>query len=161
MTIRARELMALIQDIADGMSYAQISQTHGIRTEQIPRFASTWGEKDFGREEGIRDNRHMELMFEVTELRAEIAKSWPSRESFDVDTGLNVNPGQRLIGIPLIGSGTLQGRCSPIGATPPTGCEGHSQQCPHQPLEQLVLLFETVTPRLMEAATAAANASVQ
>ena len=66
--------MALIQDIADGISYAQISQTYGIRTEQIPRFASTWVEQDFGREEGIRENRHMELMFEVMELRAEIAE---------------------------------------------------------------------------------------
>ena len=45
--------MALIQDIADGMSYAQISLTHGIRTDQIPRFASTRVEQDFAREEGL------------------------------------------------------------------------------------------------------------
>jgi hypothetical protein len=75
MTIHARKLMALIQDIADGMSQAQMTQIHGMRTEQIPRFASAWAEQiDFAREEGIRENRHLELMFEVAELRAEIAR---------------------------------------------------------------------------------------
>jgi hypothetical protein len=45
--------MALIQDIADCMSPAQISQIHGISTEQIPIFSLIWKEQiDFVREEG-------------------------------------------------------------------------------------------------------------
>jgi hypothetical protein len=67
--------MALIQDIADGMSPAQISQIHGISTEQIAIFSLDLKKQiNFAREEGIRENRPMELMFEVAELRAEIAK---------------------------------------------------------------------------------------
>jgi hypothetical protein len=70
--------MALIQDIADCMSPAQISQIHGISTEQIPIFSLIWKEQiNFVREEGIRENRPMELMFDVAELRAEMLKNWP------------------------------------------------------------------------------------
>jgi hypothetical protein len=86
MALRVRRLMAIIQDIADGMSYAQISEIHGISIEQIPHFANTWAKQiDFAREEGHRENRHLELMFEVGELRADIARELAQRSSNDDD----------------------------------------------------------------------------
>jgi hypothetical protein len=91
--------MALIQDIADCMSPAQISQIHGISTEQIPIFSLIWKEQiNFAREEGIRENRPMELMFDVAELRAEIAKELAQGPSNDDDLD-NDDPKQVTSGV--------------------------------------------------------------
>jgi hypothetical protein len=55
-------------------------------TEQIPIFSLIWKEQiNFAREEGIREDRPMELMFEVAELRAEIAKELAEGPSDDDD----------------------------------------------------------------------------
>jgi hypothetical protein len=85
--------------IADGMSPVQISQIDGISTEQIPIFSLIWKEQiNFAREEGIRENRPMELMFDVAELRAEIAKELAQGPSNDDDLD-NDDPKQVTSGV--------------------------------------------------------------
>jgi hypothetical protein len=79
------------------MSPAQISQIHGISTEQIPSLI--WKEQiNFAREEWIRENRPMELMFDVAELRAEIAKELAQGPSNDDDLD-NDDPKQVTSGV--------------------------------------------------------------
>jgi hypothetical protein len=86
MTIHARKMMPLIKDIADGMSYVQISQIHGISIEQIPHFSRIWAEQiDYARDDGTMANKHMELMFESAELLAEIAAKRAAKRDNDPD----------------------------------------------------------------------------
>jgi hypothetical protein len=68
-------------------------------TEQIPIFSLIWKEQiNFAREEGIREDRPMELMFEVAELRAEIAKELAEGPSDDDDLTTTIrNSDQRSL----------------------------------------------------------------
>jgi hypothetical protein len=67
-------------------------RSHGIAIEQIPVFAEHWANIiALAREEGIRENRFMELMYESAELRAELAKELAQRASNDDDLDNELN----------------------------------------------------------------------